>query len=115
MSVGARPSDHTDTTAPVRAQIDRGETGEKVAGFDPATVPLETDAEAGGAPTHGKTQAVPPRSTALPSANGSDHGTAMRPFDDAAHPNKAAVPLLMYVVAVAAAILAIVGVAMLLS
>jgi hypothetical protein len=35
----------------VRERIDRGETGDKKAAADPATVPLGTDAEAGGAPT----------------------------------------------------------------
>lgn len=33
----------------LRAEIDGGRTGDKVAFADPATVPLETDAEAGGA------------------------------------------------------------------
>ncbi|HLT02411.1 MAG TPA: hypothetical protein VK001_09530 [Geminicoccaceae bacterium] len=37
--------------AQVRARIDRGETGDKKAAPDPATVPLGTDAEAGGTPT----------------------------------------------------------------
>lgn len=45
----------TPDTAPataeqVRADIDRGLTGEKVAFPDPAMVPLGTDAEAGGTP-----------------------------------------------------------------
>lgn len=38
------------TTDQLRDQIDRGLTGEKVAASDPATVPLGTDAEAGGTP-----------------------------------------------------------------
>ena len=37
--------------AQARAQIDRGETGDKIAVDDPAAAPLGTDAEAGGAPT----------------------------------------------------------------
>ena len=34
----------------LRADIDRGLTGEKVPGSDPAAAPMGTDAEAGGAP-----------------------------------------------------------------
>lgn len=34
-----------------RGEIDAGLEGDKVAGFDPATVPMETDAEAGGTAT----------------------------------------------------------------
>jgi hypothetical protein len=37
--------------AQARVQIDRGETGDKIAVHDPAAVPLGTDAEAGGAST----------------------------------------------------------------
>lgn len=40
----------TPTTDQLRNRIDQGLTGEKVAMPDPATVPLGTDAEAGGAP-----------------------------------------------------------------
>ena len=38
----------------LRADIDNGRTGDKVDASDPATVPLGTDAEAGGAPTDSK-------------------------------------------------------------
>ncbi len=41
----------TVTPSMDRGAIDGGHTGEKVAGFDPATAPMETDAEAGGTPT----------------------------------------------------------------
>lgn len=37
--------------AQARAQIDRGDTGDKIAVDDPAAAPLGTDAEAGGAST----------------------------------------------------------------
>ena len=40
--------------AQAKAQIDRGETGDKIAQKDPAITPLGTDAEAGGAPTTGE-------------------------------------------------------------
>lgn len=36
--------------AQLRGQIDQGEAGDKSPGVDPAAAPLETDAEAGGAP-----------------------------------------------------------------
>lgn len=38
------------TAAQVRGDIDKGLTGDKAPGFDPAAAPMETDAEAGGAP-----------------------------------------------------------------
>lgn len=59
--------------AQARAQIDRGETGDKIAALDPAAAPLGTDAEAGGAPTkpediarsaHQQMQGAPARATA---------------------------------------------------
>lgn len=40
----------TPTTDQLRIRIDRGETGDKVAGSDPAAAPLGTDDEAGGFP-----------------------------------------------------------------
>jgi hypothetical protein len=42
--------DHAPTTEKLRADVDRGQTGEKVAFPDPAAVPLGADAEAAGAP-----------------------------------------------------------------
>jgi hypothetical protein len=38
------------TVDQIRESIDRGKTGDKTPGFDPAAAPLGTDAEAGGAP-----------------------------------------------------------------
>jgi cobalamin biosynthesis Mg chelatase CobN len=95
----------------VRGAIDKGQTGEKVAGFDPAASPMETDAEAGGAPTvvSNETQAAP-SPTSLPTANASSHGSAMRPFDDAEQPTARA-PLLIYAgIIVVVAIVLIAGV-----
>ena len=48
----------------LRADIDAGRTGDKVAHFDPAAAPLETDAEAGGAsvPFKSEARATPSRS-----------------------------------------------------
>jgi hypothetical protein len=38
------------TSAQLRGDINSGKTGDKTPGFDPAAAPMETDAEAGGAP-----------------------------------------------------------------
>jgi hypothetical protein len=38
------------TGSQVRGQIQAGDTGDIRSGFDPAAAPMETDAEAGGAP-----------------------------------------------------------------
>jgi hypothetical protein len=38
------------TAAQLRGDIDRGKTGDKTPGVDPSAAPMETDAEAGGAP-----------------------------------------------------------------
>ncbi len=40
----------TNNAAQIRGDIQRGVTGDKRPGFDPAAAPLETDSEAGGAP-----------------------------------------------------------------
>jgi CubicO group peptidase (beta-lactamase class C family) len=48
--VAKRPEAPTNW-AQARAQIDRGETGDKIAADDPAAAPLGTDAEAGGVST----------------------------------------------------------------
>lgn len=68
--------------AQVRGDIDRGRTGDKVKGFDPAAAPLETDAEAGGQPLVG--QAAETAAQPVEAARGGDersYGTAMRPFE----------------------------------
>ncbi|WP_416798209.1 hypothetical protein [Ciceribacter azotifigens] len=39
-----------DTAAQIRGDIQRGLTGDKRRGFDPAAAPLETDGEAAGTP-----------------------------------------------------------------
>lgn len=59
-----------------RGEIDAGRTGEKVAGFDPAAAPMETDSEAGGFTTK-------PAAAYIGGGKPSDHnatasGTAMR-------------------------------------
>nr|WP_313010940.1 hypothetical protein [Brucella intermedia] len=65
-SIGAR----------TRGAIQRGETGDKVPGFDPAAAPMETDAEAGGSsqPT-GKPQPQPAKAD---DSNASSHASGLR-------------------------------------
>lgn len=46
----AAPERHGATTAQLRGDIDRGATGDKVAGLDPAAAPLGADDEAAGVP-----------------------------------------------------------------
>lgn len=60
------------TTDQLRNRIDQGLTGEKVAMPDPATVPLGTDAEAGGSPPT-------PKERKLEAASAPQEPTASRP------------------------------------
>ena len=60
-----------------RAATQRGETGDKIAGFDPAAAPLETDAEAGGAPFGGVASGS---EAAMPRPPQTSTGGAMRPI-----------------------------------
>ena len=49
--VRTNPDKHPrETAAKLRGEIDRGATGDKAPGLDPAAAPMETDAEAGGTP-----------------------------------------------------------------
>jgi hypothetical protein len=45
-----RPDLTAPTAEQLRDDIDRGLTGDKAPGFDPAAAPMSADAEAGGAP-----------------------------------------------------------------
>jgi len=60
--------DERPTAANIRGDIQQGATGDKQPMFDPAAAPLETDAEAGGAPMTDEqlrvTRANQPRRTA---------------------------------------------------
>lgn len=84
-----RHSDPTDSgvrkqAAQARGDIEKGYTGDKVPGFDPAVAPLETDAEAAGTPQPVQLEEVPARDqsgTVAPHVNSSSQGTAMRPFE----------------------------------
>lgn len=53
------------TTDQLRETIDSGATGEKVAHSDPATVPLDADAEAGGNPPTPQERALEAKSRIL--------------------------------------------------
>jgi len=75
-----------------RGAIDSGETGEKVAGIDPAAAPMETDAEAGGAPTLPVANTQP--RTPPKNHNATSTGTAMRLGTD-----KRAAPLAVWKIA----------------
>ncbi|MBA4796342.1 MAG: hypothetical protein H2043_02995 [Rhizobiales bacterium] len=67
--------------AQVRGDIQAGLTGDKRPGFDPAMAPLETDAEAGGAPlSQAEIQtARREQREGRPRDISGDSGTAMRP------------------------------------
>jgi cobalamin biosynthesis Mg chelatase CobN len=94
----------------VRANTEHGVTGDKIAGFDPAASPLETDAEAGGVPTQGGGAAQAAANGRLPTANGSAHANAMQAFETAEQP-KTRSPFLVYVALVALALVVIIAVA----
>lgn len=83
-----------------RGAIDAGLHGDKVVGFDPATAPMETDAEAGGTPTQpNESKIVSPG--VEPGHNGTAYGTAMKPLQPkrrANHRNLLGIPLIVVAV-----------------
>ena len=72
------PSEHdsSQTAAPNRDAIDAGKRAEKVAGFDPAAPPMETDAEAGVIATVPERPPLPPMPVKEPGSNALSHGSA---------------------------------------
>ena len=82
-----RKLDDRQTAANVRGDIQKGRTGDKVPGFDPAAAPMETDAEAAGTqppPPTGearRTAEAASEDTTPPYAYASSRASAMRPFD----------------------------------
>lgn len=68
----------------LRNKIDSGETHDKVAGSDPAVVPLETDAEAGGTATSPRSIRIAidqqTRKPPKPAQNAMDRGKNHNPF-----------------------------------
>ncbi|MCE3249361.1 MAG: hypothetical protein K0R41_3186 [Geminicoccaceae bacterium] len=93
------------SSAQARAAIDRGETGDKIAHPDPATAPLGTEAEAGGAATPGEPVAPP-----LGAQNPSPAARAMAEAPRAA-PRRRYVPWLVAGLAVAIAAIAALAIA----
>ncbi|ESY66342.1 hypothetical protein X743_28380 [Mesorhizobium sp. LNHC252B00] len=68
--------------AQARGDIDAGREGDKTPGFDPATAPVETDAEsAGNAPVRAP---APPRDTPK-FTNEAGYANAMRPLNGQPH------------------------------
>ncbi|PWL16614.1 hypothetical protein DKP76_16750 [Falsochrobactrum shanghaiense] len=69
--------------ARIRGSVQKGETGDKVPGFDPAAAPMETDAEAGGS-SFPDNDAIP-RSDGNPTkateSNASSHASGLRGWD----------------------------------
>jgi hypothetical protein len=63
-----------------RAAIDRGLTGDKVPGFDPAAAPLGTDAEAAGAPPVAADPPLPEGARADPAGLAADPSGTERGF-----------------------------------
>ena len=88
-----------------RAAIDHGETGDKIAHPDPATAPLGTDAEAGGAAGAGA-----PAAPALDRENSSPEARAMAQAPRIA-PRRRYVPWLVAGLAVALAAVAALAIA----
>lgn len=71
------------TASNVRGDIQLGLSGDKKPGFDPAAAPLETDAEAGGAPMDDEQVQIARQTQRYPNKadwHGSD-ATAMRLFE----------------------------------
>ncbi|OAP39137.1 hypothetical protein AU381_08525 [Sinorhizobium glycinis] len=71
--------------AQVRGDIQRGRTGDKRPGFDPAAAPLETDAEAAGTPLDAEAtrNARAAQVHGKPTDRSTEFGDAMRPFETA--------------------------------
>ncbi len=95
----------TRNPAQLRGDIQRGVTGDKRAGFDPAAAPLETDAEAAGTPLgpeHTELGELPP---VTPPGHAADsyENAMLRPADGS--PRTGVTPLVLFMVAFMAVIL----------
>lgn len=81
--------------ARIRGDIQAGLTGDKRPGFDPALVPLETDAEAAGTPLGAEMVEIALRTQRQgkrPDVSGDD-GSAMRPIFPANHSLQSRIPV----------------------
>ncbi|MFU0505756.1 hypothetical protein [Pseudaminobacter sp. NGMCC 1.201702] len=87
MVLHSEPADQgaNKQAAQVRGNIQKGCSGDKVPGFDPAAAPLETDAEAAGTPEpkpRDEKPSVDPLNAFRPHPNSSSQDTAMRSFEE---------------------------------
>ncbi|MCO5733088.1 hypothetical protein [Rhizobium sp. SSA_523] len=82
---GPHPTASHPTASQVRGDIQQGLTGDKRPGIDPAAAPMETDAEAGGAPPTPEEIAMARASQ--PRTPGNEQLTS-RNFDTAMQPAK---------------------------
>jgi len=94
-----------------RADIQKGLTGDKVPGFDPAAAPLETDAEAAGTPEAAGYSDEPGigRPASNRDAHQSSHADAMRSFDrSGVKPSRRTTGIWWFLLGVVAALIVIV-------
>ena len=82
--------------AQIRGDIQRGVTGDKRAGFDPAAAPLETDAEAAGTPL-GAEHLRPAPQVTPPGHAADSYADAM--LSTGVSPKKGTTPLILVMVA----------------
>lgn len=64
----------------IRGAIQKGKTGDKAPGFDPAAAPFETDSEAGGSSSPGRDHEQSPDSMKHDS-NASSHASALSQWE----------------------------------
>lgn len=76
-----------DNPAQIRGDIQKGRSGDKRHGFDPAMAPLETDSEAGGVPLTPKQIAISRETQARgrPDNSMPEYSSAMRSPEPAEH------------------------------
>lgn len=94
-----------------RGDIQKGLTGDKVPGFDPAAAPLETDAEAGGSRESLDRQHSPAlaRPETNRDAHQSSHADAMRRFEQpGVKPSRRSTSLWWFLLAIVAALMVII-------
>lgn len=79
----------TRNPAEVRGDIQRGRTGDKRPGFDPAAAPLETDAEAGSSGLSPEEATIAAESAAAgkPQSRSQTYGSALRQEDSPVRPH----------------------------
>ncbi|MCJ8517679.1 hypothetical protein ABID21_000808 [Pseudorhizobium tarimense] len=97
-----KPKKKAQNAAQIRGDIQRGLTGDKRPGFDPAASPLETDSEAGGAPLSAEEVATA-RATQRqpgPQQRSRNFDTAMRWHAPELHKRRPSLPALLPLIAV---------------